>query len=125
VIGYAFYSCLFAASVALVSRSEELQNTTTPLTVVILGSFFGAIYALGNPESGLARLISLLPPSAPLTMPVRITVGVAEPWEILLSLILSVAAILGLVRVAARLYEGAILRTGGAVKVREAWAAGR
>jgi ABC-2 type transport system permease protein len=112
VIGYAFYSCLFAASVALVSRSEELQNTTTPLTVVILGSFFGAIYALGNPESGLARLISLLPPSAPLTMPVRITVGVA-------------AAILGLVRVAARLYEGAILRTRGAVKVREAWAAGR
>ena len=42
VLGYAFYSCAFACAGALVPRQEELQATTTPLTMVILISLFMA-----------------------------------------------------------------------------------
>ncbi|MGH2735003.1 MAG: ABC transporter permease [Actinomycetota bacterium] len=122
VLGYAFYSCLFAAAGALVSSSEELQTAITPLSMVILASLFGAIAASQNPEGLIARIVSLLPPSAPLSMPVRMALGGAAPWEIALSILLVVAGTVGLVRVGARLYEGAVLHTGGQVKIRDAWA---
>jgi ABC-2 type transport system permease protein len=67
----------------------------------------------------------VLPPSAPLTMPVRMSLGAAARWEIGLSVLLCLASIVGLVRAAARLYDGAVPRTGGRVKIREAWSATR
>src|SRR4029453_17034523 len=42
LLGYAFYSCAFAVAGATVSRQEELQNTTTPLTLVMVAAVVGA-----------------------------------------------------------------------------------
>ncbi len=36
VLGYAFYAALFAVAGALVPRQEEVQNATTPITVMLL-----------------------------------------------------------------------------------------
>jgi ABC-2 type transport system permease protein len=120
VLGFAFYSSLFAVAGALVPRQEELQNTLTPLSLVILGSFFVSITALDNPASGLARVASLLPPSAPLVMPPRLILGRASLWEAGLAVAISLAATAALIPFAARLYSGAVLRTRR-VKIREAW----
>ena len=58
-------------------------------------------------------------------MPVRSAVGNAPFWEVALSVVLVLAAIYLLVRIGARVYTGALLRTGGKVKLREAWKATR
>ena len=62
VLGYLFYSCLFAAAAARVSRQEEMQNATTPLTMLVLVSFFAAIYVAQNPDSTAATILSVVPP---------------------------------------------------------------
>jgi ABC-2 type transport system permease protein len=46
----------------------------------------------------------------------------SEPgWQLLVAVAAMLLAVVVLVRVAARLYEGAVLRTGGRVSLREAW----
>jgi ABC-2 type transport system permease protein len=112
VLGYFFYAGLFACAGSLVSRQEDLQSTMTPLTIVIVGSFFIGINALQNPDSTLATVASLLPPSAPLVMPTRLVLGEASAVEALLSAAISVAATIALIPVATRVYSRAVLRTG-------------
>jgi ABC-2 type transport system permease protein len=125
LLGYSFYSVLFAVAGAVVSRQEELQNTATPLNLVLVASFLGAISAIGDPNGPIAKVTSFLPPVAPLTMPVRVAGGDAAAWEIVVSVLITLAAIALLVPLSARLYAGAVLRTGARVKLRAAWTASR
>jgi ABC-2 type transport system permease protein len=112
VLGYFFYAALFAVAGSIVSRQEDLQSTMTPLTILIVASFFVGIAAAGDPSTTLATVASLLPFSAPLVMPTRIVLGEAPPWQIVLSVAISVGATLALIPVATRIYERAVLRPG-------------
>ncbi|HEX6843989.1 MAG TPA: ABC transporter permease, partial [Actinomycetota bacterium] len=123
VLGFAFYASLFAVAGSLVSRMEELQNAIVPINLVIFVSFFISIGALQDPDGTIVRIASILPTSSPLAMPVRIVLGSAAPWEVALAVFLLIGSTLALVPVAGRLYAGAVLRTGGRVKIREAWRA--
>jgi ABC-2 type transport system permease protein len=126
LLGYAFYSSMFAVAGAIVSRQEELQNTATPLNLLMIASFFIAFSSsVTGADSTLARVSSFLPPVAPLVMPLRIAGGDAATWEIALSLAIMLVSIVAVVLLAARLYEGAILRTGARVKLGDAWRSGR
>ncbi|NHC14549.1 ABC transporter permease [Motilibacter deserti] len=121
LLGYAFYATAFAAAAARVSRQEDLQNVTTPMTLVILGSFFAAIWASSSPDEPLARVLAIVPPFSVLVNPPRTAAGDVAAWEIVLAVALMVGAIVALATFAARLYEGAVLRTGAALSWREAW----
>ena len=123
ILGYAFYASLFAAAGSLVTRIEELQNVIVPINLTILVSFIISVGSLQDPNSPIAVAASILPVSAALAMPVRIVVGAATGWQIALSLTLLIGSAIALVPVGARLYEGAVLRTGSRVKLRDAWRA--
>jgi ABC-2 type transport system permease protein len=125
LLGYALYSVLFAVAGATVSRQEEVQNTSTPMSLVLVASFLAAISALNNPDGTIATVTSYLPPTAPLVMPVRVAAGAASGWEIVVSVLLTLAAIAVLVPLSARLYSGAVLRSGARVKLSSAWSASR
>jgi ABC-2 type transport system permease protein len=121
VLGFAFYACLFAAGAARVSRQEDLQSVTTPGTMLVLVSFFGALFANNDPGGTAARVLGVLPPFSALVSPVRIVSGQAPWWEPVLAVGLMLLAVAGLVLLAARIYEGSVLRMGAAVPFREAW----
>jgi ABC-2 type transport system permease protein len=123
VLGFALYSCAFAVAGALVPRQEEIQSVTAPLTILILASFFLSFGALDDPGSSLARVLSFVPPSAPMVMPVRQIAGDAAAWEIAVSAGLTLLAAAALVALAARIYGAAVLRTGSRVSLRTAWRA--
>lgn len=123
VLGFSFYAALFAVAGALVSRMEELQNAIVPINLVVFASFFISIGAVDDPDSGIARIASLLPISSALAMPVRMVLGSATTWEIVASLAIVIGSTALLIPLAGRVYAGAILRTGARVKVRDAWRA--
>jgi ABC-2 type transport system permease protein len=125
IVGYAFYACAFACAGALVPRQEELQSTMTPLTLTILVAFFVSFAVLDNPDGTLAHVTAFIPMTAPMTMPPRIVTGDAPAWEIVASLAVTIGASIALIPLAARIYEGGILRTGSSLKLREAWRAAR
>lgn len=125
VLGYALYATLFALLAATVARQEDLQSATTPLNMLLMAAFFASFAAQSDPEGGVARVASLLPPSAPLVMPSRIVQDAAAGWEIALSAGLTVAAIAVVIPLAGRIYAGGALRTGKRASLRETWRAAR
>jgi len=118
VLGFFFYASLFAVAGSIVTRQEDLQTTMTPLTILIVASFFIGISATSNPDSTLAVVASLLPFSSPLVMPTRIALGNAASWEIVASIVISVASTAALIPVATKIYSRALLRSGR-VRIRQ------
>ena len=123
VLGFFFYASLFAVAGSIVTRQEDLQTTMTPLTILIVGSFFIGLSATSNPDSTLAVVASLLPFSSPLVMPTRIALGDAATWEVVASIAISVAATAALIPLATKIYSRALLRPGR-VRIRQLLRAG-
>jgi ABC-2 type transport system permease protein len=125
LLGYALYAWLYAATGSLVSRQEDMQSATTPLTLVLVLAFVFVFPTVDEPDSPLSRILSIVPFTSPLAMPARVAQGEASPLEIAASLGLLVATTALLIPLATRIYEGAVLRTGRPVKFAEAWRAAR
>ena len=120
VLGYALYASIFAVAASLVSRQEDLNTVVMPTTLVLVGGFVVGLQAAADPGGSLARITSLVPGLSPLVMPVRIAAGSAEGWELALAVVLMLVAVTLVVRVGGRIYAGALLRTSGRTKIREA-----
>lgn len=103
------------------SRQEDLSAASAPITWLLVGSFWLAIFALDfgrNPNGTLAQIAAFVPPTAPMVVPTRVVAGDMGPIEVSAAIGLELIATAGLVLLAARVYERAILRTGAPVHLR-------
>ncbi len=121
VLGFSFFSVAYAAVGALVSRMEEAQSVATPLTMVGVAGYLAAFAVLENPDGVVAKITTFLPPTAPFVVPIRQAQGAIAGWESGLAIVVMLAATYGLIRLAGRVYSGAILSLGARVKLRDAW----
>lgn len=121
VVGFAMFALVLGALGALVSRQEDIGSVIGPVTTLMIVPYAIGISVLPwDPTNTLATWLSYVPFCSPFLMPIRIALGAAETWEALLALGLSVALIPALVWLAGRIYSGAVLHSGGRLKVREA-----
>ena len=125
VLGYAFYASVFAAAASLVSRQEDLGSVITPASLLLVVGFVISVQAAQAPTGTLATVTSFIPGLSPLVMPVRQAAGGTQWWEVVVAVLLMLVSIAAIVRIGGRIYSGALLRTGGKVKLREALAAER
>ncbi len=121
VLGYGFYSVLYATAGSLVSRQEEAQSIQFPISAVLLVAYVLSMQATQSPDGTAALVGSFLPPTAPMVMIVRIAHGSVPWWEIALSIVSITVAIYALIRLAGRIYAGAVLRVGPRLRLTEAW----
>ena len=117
LVGFVALACMWSVAGALASRSEDLQHTTSSVTMLLLAMFFGALFLEGT----AAQVASFVPPLSAVLMPMRVLDGTAAWWEPLAALALLVLLAAGLVLAAERLYRRALLQTGGRLTVRAAW----
>jgi ABC-2 type transport system permease protein len=120
VLGYAFYSWVYAAAGSLAERQDQVQSLALPLSAPLI---FGYIVSLigvssGHPSS-LVKVLAYLPPTAPFAMPTLVGFGEVTVWQFLLSVILSLVCTVVVAIGAARVYRTAVLRTGGRVRLRD------
>lgn len=120
LLGYALYGMAFAGAASIVSRQEDIQSTTTPLMVLLVGGYILSTSALSNPDGTLATVCSFLPPVAPMVVPGRAAQAALPDWQLAVSIALMILAVLVVVRVAARLYTRSVLRFGAPMKLSEA-----
>lgn len=118
LFGFVLLASLFAAAAALVSRQEDIGSTTMPITMLVMAPYILTIIFNDNPV--VMTILSYIPFSAPVAMPVRLFVGDAQWWEPLLSLVILLVACVAAILVAAKIYENSLLRMGGRVKLLEA-----
>jgi ABC-2 type transport system permease protein len=101
-------------------RAGTASPTTIPLQIPLILAYvlsYTVIYSSG--VNWFYHLLAFVPFTAPVAMPVLIAVGAAPLWEIALSAAITIASTVVMVRFAATIYERAILRTGGRLKVRQ------
>jgi ABC-2 type transport system permease protein len=112
ILGFIFYSSLFAAIGAMVNSQEDVQQASMPVMLLLISSVIFMTPIMTNPGSGLARTMSLLPFSAPILMPLRMTL-IPVPWyEVLGSILGVVIACLAAIWLSARIYRVGLLMYG-------------
>ncbi len=120
VFGFVLYSTLFALAGSLVSRQEDAQGAAAPISMLFTAAYL-TVFTLGsNPESTASRVVSILPPFAPLLMPVRIAAGKASVLEISVAAVLLLAATFGMLRLAGAVYGRTLLHRGSRLKWKHA-----
>ena len=118
LFGFILLASLFAAAAAMVSRQEDIGSTTMPLTMLIMAPYMLVILFNDNPL--VMSIMSYVPFSAPVGMPMRLFLGEAQWWEPLLSLVILLATCVAAIWVGAKIYENSLLRMGARVKLGEA-----
>ncbi|MGB4137399.1 MAG: ABC transporter permease [Microbacterium sp.] len=118
LFGFVLLASLYSAAAAMVSRQEDIGATTMPLMMLVMLPYFLVIFFNDNPV--VMTVLSYVPFSAPVGMPVRLFVGEAAWWEPLLSLVILIATCVGAILVGAKIYENSLLRMGARVKLVEA-----
>ncbi|MFI9814085.1 ABC transporter permease [Saccharothrix variisporea] len=120
LLGFFLYATVFAAAASLVSRQEELQSVLTPISMAVVIAFVvGINLMIQDASDALVAVLSVLPPFAPILMPGRMAMGVAPAWQVLLAVVLALAAIAAITWLGGRVYANAVLRTGARVRLRD------
>ena len=119
LVGFLLVACLWAVAGALASRTEDVQSTSTPVTMLLLAIFFGSAFLDGTAQT----VLSYVPPASAVLMPQRILEGTALWWEPVVALVILLVAAAGVVLAAERLYRRSLLQTQGRLSMRQAWSA--
>jgi ABC-2 type transport system permease protein len=121
LLGFLFYATAYAGVASLVSRQEEVQGAVGPISILQIAGYLVMYAALPNPQGPLATVASVLPPFAPILMPVRMAITDVPPWQIGLAAGLILASIGGLTWLAGRMYSHAAMRIGVRVRLMDAF----
>lgn len=112
VLGFLFYAGLFAAVGATINTEQEAQQAQMPIVLLLVSSIIFAQNVLMQPDGSLARIMSLLPFSAPIILPLRMTVSPVPPLEIALGLLSVALGAVFTTWLAGRIYRVGLLMYG-------------
>lgn len=118
VVGFVLLASLFAASASLVSRVEDVGSVMSPVMMLTMIPYFMVVFF--NDNLTVLKVMSYVPFSAPVGMPVRLFLGEAQWWEPLVSLGLLAVTTVAVIALGARIYERSVLRMGPRVRWSEA-----
>jgi len=119
VLGFMLYAGLFAAVGATVNSEQEAQQAQMPVVLLLISSMMFAQNVMLQPDGTLARVLSLLPFSAPIVMPLRMTVAPVDTLDIGLALLSVALGAVGTVMIASRIYRTGLLMYGKRPSIRE------
>ena len=112
LLGFTLFALIYAAMGSFVSRPDDLQTLSLPLSVVAMVGYLTAIVALGGGGGAWVMIASLLPPFSPFVMLARVMVGTVPPWQLALSIGLLGAAVVVVAVAATRMYAAGVLLYG-------------
>jgi ABC-2 type transport system permease protein len=116
IAGFVALACVWAVAGSLATRNEDLQGTTTPLTMGLVLALFAGIFLEGTWQV----VASYVPVVSTIAMPMRLLTGSAQWWEPVLSLLLTAGFAAVTVTVGERLYRRSLLHTSGRMSYRQA-----
>lgn len=117
---YLLYAFIFGTLGAMVSKTEDISKSSTPVTIIYVFSFLIAMLGLNNTESALMRVASFIPFTSGNAMFIRISMGEVAVWEILVSGGLLLASCIFTGFLAAKLFRFGTLHYGNPLKLTKA-----
>lgn len=112
ILGFLLYGTLFAAVGSLVSRQEDVQTALAPLTFLFMAGYFVSLFSLSASDAVWVKVLSYVPFFTPTVMLSRAGNSDLAWWEIPLSVVILVIAILIFTWLASRIYRAGVLMYG-------------
>lgn len=112
LVGFTFYASLYAAAGSMVNSEQEAQQAAMPVMLLLLSGYLMINPVMINPNSRLAVVMSWLPWSSPIIMPMRIGLTSVPPLEVAGSILVAMLACVGAVWLSARIYRVGMLMYG-------------
>ncbi|HZO94082.1 MAG TPA: ABC transporter permease [Candidatus Baltobacteraceae bacterium] len=119
LIGFVQYSVLYAAAASLINRTEDLGSVAMPLVFPVIVGFILAQLAIENPNAGNVVAFSQIPLLAPFVMFTRIAVGAVPAWQVVVAIVINVAAAALFAWLAGRVYRVGLLLYGRPPSLRQ------
>ncbi|MFJ8261806.1 ABC transporter permease [Rummeliibacillus sp. NPDC094406] len=120
LLGYFLYASIYAVFGSMVSRPEELNGTTMPVTILLMASAFsGILFVIDNPTSVLAKVLAIFPFTSPFNMIILVMKNAASGLELTISILALVITTFALGYMAAKVYPKGILHFGENLKLRQ------
>ena len=119
LLGFIFYSSLYAAVGSAVNSEQEARQAATPLMIMIVfaGVFIQPV--LLNPTGTTAQVLSLVPITSPIIMPIRMAVTGVPSLELAASIGFLVIGCVAALWLASRIYRVGLLMYGKRPTMRE------
>ena len=112
ILGWLLFATMYAAVGAICNTDQEAQQAQFPIIMFLLLPILLMMYIVGNPNSGMTTILSLIPFFTPMLMFMRINLVMPPIWQIGLSIVLLVVAILLMTKLAAKIFRIGILMYG-------------
>ena len=119
LLGYTFYAALFAAVGAMCNSQEEATQAAQPVMMLLVASIILVQPIMTQPTGTMATVMSLLPFSSPIIMPLVMSGTQVPLWQVSASLGMLFLACLGSIWVSARIYRVGLLMTGKRPSLKE------
>ncbi len=125
LLGFTLFALIYAAVGSFVSRPDDLQTLSLPLSLVAMAGYLSALTILLGGVGPISRLLSFVPPFSPFAMLARLMVSPVQPWEVALSVGILVVTIAVVGFATVRIYATGVLLYGQRPGVRAFIAAAR
>lgn len=112
LLGYFLYATLAAFLGSVVSRIEDVQQTITPMTLLVVAGFMLAMFGLNVPDAGFITVTSFIPFFTPMIMFLRVGMLDIPFWQAAVGIGITLLTIVILAVIGARIYKGGVLIYG-------------
>ena len=119
LLGFLFYSTLFAGIGAVCNTDQEAQQLQTPVVMCLAFTIVIPMAVMQNPDGTFATVCSMIPFFAPILMFMRINILMPPVWQIALSVAILIASIFVAGVISAKIFRIGILMYGKRPDVRE------
>lgn len=111
-LGFLLFGTLMGGIGALGNNLREGQQMAIAVTMTAVFPLFFISFLLAEPNGTLARLLSFLPLTAPVTMILRASITSLAWWEVLVSAGILTTSLFILIRLAAKIFHLGVLMYG-------------
>lgn len=119
VLGYILYAVFNALVGATVSRLEDLNTALMPVSFVSVISFYLSYMALMTEGGTIAKVATYVPFSSPFYVPATILSDSVSGTQMVIALLILVAAIAVFILFTAKVYAVVILHTGNRLRFKD------
>ncbi len=114
ILGFLVYAFLYGAIGSTASKLEDINTSSLPLTFMFVIAYIVVIVAMSSNsfDSLLMKICSYLPFTAPMAMFTRIAMTSVPMYEILISIGILIASVIGIGFVSAKIYRIGVLLYG-------------
>jgi ABC-2 type transport system permease protein len=119
ILGYLLFAVLFSSIGAIVPNYREGQQLSFLIIIPGIAPLMLIYFLVNNPDHIITYLLTFFPVSIPIASIIRLAVGSIQPWQIVVNMLLLIAAIMGVFFLGTKIFRTFLLMYGKRPSLRE------